>query len=312
MLGFGSRDSKNRGKGRDRRSGRRGPGVRCRRAHVPRLEGLEVRRTPATGAGLTVAPSLADVAGARAGDPTTTTSLFAIPNPAAAGQTVTLTAEVIPASFIPLPPTGMVAFLVDGNLLGEVPLNSSTLQATLSTNSIPAGQHVITAFYFGDTNYSSSTGGLSLLVQVGIPGTQTTLTAHAARNRHGQFAVDLVAQVAVTPPSTGTPTGTVTFYRDGLPMRTVALGRNGTAILQTAPIRVRYHYIYAAYNGSASLQPSVSRARTVFVKNLKKTAQLDVARVTVGQGGAAPARGPAVSGLSRWDERHPTGPRRSS
>src|SRR5207248_4668169 len=116
--------------------------------------------------------------------------------------------------------------------------------------------------YSGDANFQGSQTSVSQQVFVTLAGTQATVTPQAARNRHGQFAVNLVANVTVTPPGSGTPTGTVTFFRDGRVMRTVPLN-NGTAILQQAPIRVFYHYIYVYYNGDANFEPSVSQARTV-------------------------------------------------
>src|SRR5262249_25679361 len=48
MVGFGWRASKDRARGSDWRSRWRSAAARCRRALVPRLEGLEVRIPPAT------------------------------------------------------------------------------------------------------------------------------------------------------------------------------------------------------------------------------------------------------------------------
>ncbi len=96
------------------------------------------------------APSVSPPVSASVGRLTTTTALAATPNPAVAGQSVTLTATVSPGN-----PTGTVSFFDGGNLLGANPLSNAV--ATLSTSTLSAGAHSLTATYSGDTNNAPST-----------------------------------------------------------------------------------------------------------------------------------------------------------
>lgn len=74
-------------------------------------------------------------------------------NPSLAGESVTFTATVTPAS--PLL-TGSVAFAIDGNPQPPVVLDGAG-QASLTTASLGAGSHPVTAAYGGDINYAPST-----------------------------------------------------------------------------------------------------------------------------------------------------------
>lgn len=82
----------------------------------------------------------------------TTTTLAASPLSQTAGQPVTLTATVTPASA-----TGTVAFFDGTSSLGSKPLVSGT--ATLSVSTLTIGNHTLTASYSGDTNDSASNSG---------------------------------------------------------------------------------------------------------------------------------------------------------
>jgi Bacterial Ig-like domain (group 3)/Autotransporter beta-domain/Immunoglobulin I-set domain len=78
-------------------------------------------------------------------------------NPSTAGQTVTFTATVTGAA-----PTGSVTFKDGATTLGTGTLNGSG-QATLSTSSLSAGSHAITAVYGGDAG--NNTGTSAVLTQ---------------------------------------------------------------------------------------------------------------------------------------------------
>lgn len=97
------------------------------------------------------------------------TMLSAAPNPANAGQPVTLSATVTPVPILtpdvrtrtihaaqtaPPPLTGVVAFKEGASLLGFSPVDASG-HAAISMPLAP-GTHVITAFYGGDSNYIGS------------------------------------------------------------------------------------------------------------------------------------------------------------
>jgi hypothetical protein len=88
----------------------------------------------------------------------TATAISSSLNPSALGESVTFTAMVTSTAGTP---TGTVQFKIDGvNSGGPVTLNGSGI-AQLTTSSLAAGTHTVTADYSGDTNFAVSTGTLS-------------------------------------------------------------------------------------------------------------------------------------------------------
>jgi hypothetical protein len=139
-------------------------------------------------------------------------------------QPVTVTATLVPASQAASAPTGTVTFVVDNQAQPPVNLNSNGT-ASITLTGLTGGAHTITASYSGDYFYSYTTSS-PLTVTLGQSSTTTTLAINApdvnpTAANPGQ-AVSLIA--TVTPPASGTPTGTVTFY-------------NGTTVLGTAPVQ---------------------------------------------------------------------------
>lgn len=105
-----------------------------------------------------------DVTDANAPDPctkpppaktATRTTVTAAPNPATAGQPVTLTAAVAPTQGSGTP-TGTVQFSDGSNPLGT-PVTLANGSASMTTSSLAAGQHQITAAYSGDNTFAPST-----------------------------------------------------------------------------------------------------------------------------------------------------------
>ncbi|HLW82708.1 MAG TPA: Ig-like domain-containing protein [Candidatus Acidoferrales bacterium] len=70
-----------------------------------------------------------------------------------AGETITFTANIVPASNAAMP-TGTVDFVNDQTVLGTVPLKSG--EASLQTAALSPGPHIITASYSGDANNAAS------------------------------------------------------------------------------------------------------------------------------------------------------------
>ena len=89
--------------------------------------------------------------------------LNASPNPSVLGQTVTFTATILiqginhPSAPSVCTVTGTVAFKDGAATLGSIPVNANC-QAVYSTALLAPGDHLITAEYSGDGNYS---GGAS-------------------------------------------------------------------------------------------------------------------------------------------------------
>ena len=87
----------------------------------------------------------------------TTTTVKSSLNPVAYGQSVAFTAQVTPSNSGM--PTGSVGFYAGTILLGTGALNSSDI-ASLTTTSLVAGASSITAVYFGDSTFLTSTSSV--------------------------------------------------------------------------------------------------------------------------------------------------------
>jgi hypothetical protein len=95
----------------------------------------------------------------------TTTAVMSSVNPSALGRNITFTATVASTAGTP---TGTVQFKDGGSNIGvPVALNGSGV-ASISTDTLNASNHTITADYSGDTNFATSTGNLSGGQQVNI------------------------------------------------------------------------------------------------------------------------------------------------
>ncbi len=103
----------------------------------------------------------------------TTTTLSAAPGTANVNQSVALTATVAPGNSGV--PTGTVSFLDGATQIGTASLNGSGV-ATLSTSTLAAGTHSITAVYGGDSNFNGSTSTASSVV---VTATGFSLTSSA-------------------------------------------------------------------------------------------------------------------------------------
>jgi MBG domain (YGX type)/Bacterial Ig-like domain (group 3)/Cadherin-like domain len=88
-------------------------------------------------------------------------------NPSAAGDSVTFTATVNPASGSTAP-TGLVNFIEDGTLLGSVSLAASGFNATatFTATNLAVGDDIIIAEYGGDSNFTGSTNTVLQLVNL--------------------------------------------------------------------------------------------------------------------------------------------------
>jgi hypothetical protein len=241
----------------------------------------------------------------------TTTTLSLSSTQTVAGQIATVTATVTPASSTSLKPTGTVTFLVDNSVFRTVSLDPATGKASFSTALVPFGVHSLTAVYSGDTNFASSQTTAGTTLAVTLAGTNTTVTTQAGRNRHGQFAINVVTHVVVAAPGSGTPTGTVTYYLNGRRMKTVPLN-NGMAVWQQAPVVLVYRYVYALYNGDSNFQQSVSQGRTVFLPRTTHKAGAKIARPAARVPAGPEALGRTHGPLARpGAHRHPGRPQSS-
>jgi hypothetical protein len=164
-------------------------------------------------------------------------------NPAAFGQPVTLIAQVSNGTFSP-PNSGTVTFALGSTILGTGSVSLGT--ASYNTNGqLPVGANHIISQYSGDSGDAPSTAAsFEVLVE---PATTTTSVAYSPN-----FVVPhetIVFTATVTPQYHGTPTGTVTFYQNGVAKATVALV-DGKASYSTGTLSAGPNTIKATYNGS--------------------------------------------------------------
>ena len=187
-------------------------------------------------------------------EPTTTLIASSTYTPAFA-QSITLTATVKPVSGTTA--TGTVTF-VDHTPTGTATIGTATLSgnaAQMAISTLAPGTHYISAQYSGDANTATSTSGQTL-VTVSPPPTTTILSSSQNPSSLNQ-SVTYTATLQLT--SSGTPTGTVTFY-DGSSFIGTGTVASGSAQLTISGFQIGTHPLTAVYSGDANFSGSTSAA----------------------------------------------------
>ncbi|WP_448330520.1 beta strand repeat-containing protein [Streptomyces sp. DSM 41534] len=188
------------------------------------------------------------------GQGASTTSVTVTPAAPVCGEAVTICAQVAVVPPSTCTPTGTVTFVISGGptLTGTL---DATGQACVTTNALTAGSYTVTATYGGSTDIASSTGTASITVGQGV----STISVNALPSPSvcGE-PVTICAQVTVVPPSTCTPTGTVTFVISGGPTLTGTLDATGQACVTTSDIPVGPHTVTATYAGDGDVMGSTA------------------------------------------------------
>jgi hypothetical protein len=183
------------------------------------------------------------------GNISTTTTLTSSGSPALAGQTITFTATVAPASGA-VPDGEPVTFYDGGAVFGTGSTQKGV--AILATSILAVGNHSITATYAGDATYQTSTSRILRQV-VSLNGSATTLGSSLNPAVYGQ-SVTLTATVTPTSGSL-TPTGKVTFKNATGFLSSVALV-NGSAAYTSTVLPAGALAVTASYSGDANFSPS--------------------------------------------------------
>jgi hypothetical protein len=196
------------------------------------------------------------------GDVKSPTSVALTSNsPFTLGSLVTLTATPSTTQYV-AQFTGSVAFSYGAASLGTVILNvNGVASLDLTASGIPIGTYPIKAAYSGDANYQPSSATTNVVV-LGYA-TTTALNVTPASVTQGQ-SVKLSATVTRT---SGTPTGSVTFYYGATFLGKANLS-NGTASLTAATSSSSppgTYAITAKYSGDSSDQSSTSPVEDVAV-----------------------------------------------
>jgi Bacterial Ig-like domain (group 3) len=185
--------------------------------------------------------------------PTTTTVKSSV-NPSVFGQQVAFSATV--QSTVPntQPPPGTVTFEDKGVPIGTRGLVNGV--ARLTTVSLSAGNHSITAIYNATMNFAGSTSA-ALSQRVGKDGTHLAITTSGSPSKLGQFVTFIVTGFAAAPGS-GKPTGPVSFFDGSSLLGTMSFNPSRQAFFSTFTLTVGTHSISATYGGDANFTGSRS------------------------------------------------------
>ncbi|HEY7169756.1 MAG TPA: Ig-like domain-containing protein [Vicinamibacterales bacterium] len=185
----------------------------------------------------------------------TYTLLIPWTNPAAVGQPVIVSALVRPLAGTGTA-TGSVQFREGSTVLATGTLTNGL--ATVNLPGLAAGQHTITARYLGNAAFAASFSPpeMQTIYSGAKPASSsTTVTVSPSPSNLGQ-AVTVTATVT---PSAGTPTGTVFFFADSVPLGNAPLTNVGgvfRAVLTTSTLPRGAHVISASYGGDVNFGTS--------------------------------------------------------
>ena len=151
----------------------------------------------------------------------TMTTLTSAPNPSDYGQLLAITATVTSTVGTP---TGSITFYDNGSSIGSGTLNASG-QATMTTTSLIAGTHPITATYGGDATHSGSTS--LALGQTVNPRTVTATIGASSKTYDGLKTATVVTRTLAG--VIGTDNVTVTVTAAAFVDQRVGIGKGVTA-----------------------------------------------------------------------------------
>ncbi|BDM74734.1 hypothetical protein HEK616_82210 (plasmid) [Streptomyces nigrescens] len=186
----------------------------------------------------------------------TTTAVTSSASPSAVGQTVTLIARVTPVPPGAGAPTGSVTFdFGDGSPTVTAPVLGNLATVTHAWTSTAGSPYTVTASYAGDGDFMASVGTAVQSVATSVSTTSTTVSSSPDPSDVGG-TVTFTAAVAVVPPASGAPTGSVTFeFGDGSPAVAVPLA-GGTATATHAYSAAGAYSVTAVYSGDADFAGS--------------------------------------------------------
>jgi hypothetical protein len=161
-----------------------------------------------------------------------------------------------------------LTFFATGLLGTDTTTSAFITQPTLTTTATstsPPGTYPITISGGIAPNYTITQYIPGTLTVTLSTGTTTTLTSSADPSAGGQ-PVTFTATVLPISPTAGTPTGTVTFLENGIPVHVETLNpATGMASFTTSTLPFGPTTIVASYSGDSVFQSSQSAAGTQFV-----------------------------------------------
>jgi len=212
------------------------------------------------------------------------TTLVAATTTPAPGANDLITITVVSGSALGThTPTGALSLTVD-TIPQTSPLALVNGSATYTFSSMKAGSHAITATYSGDSNYTASTGSVTVVVTA----VQSNTTVSAATTTPAVGASDLltITVASGSASSTATPTGSATITVDGAPQTPALTLASGSATYTFSSMTAGSHTILADYSGDSTYASSAgSLTLNVVVKSFKLAATS--VTVSAGSSGAS-------------------------
>jgi hypothetical protein len=191
-----------------------------------------------------------------------TTMLTVSPNPPVSGSTTTLQATVASGtSGTAKTPTGTVTFYQDGVALSPVATVNAAGAAVFTSAALSGTTaHTYYAVYSGDTTYSGSTSPSVPTSSGNTVASTTTLTVSPNPPVNGNTTTLQATVASGTSGTTKTPTGSVTFYQDGVALSPVAtVNAAGVAVFTSTTLSgTTAHTYYAVYSGDTTYSASTS------------------------------------------------------
>jgi hypothetical protein len=201
----------------------------------------------------------------------TALALTAGSSPSNAGDSLTFTATVVPG-FGSSTPTGTVTFTdaFDSSTLGGGPITlNGSGQASVTTSSLAAGIHHITATYSGDVNFIGSTSLAVTQVVIAATGSSSTTALTVNGGSSATLYFGFVAGVAQSASFVITVTGTNVQDGDSVVLMQGAVTVGPVLTLSAGQAKFKsqlgagVHSIQAVYIGSGTSAGGISSAVTV-------------------------------------------------
>jgi len=216
------------------------------------------------------------------GTTATTTTVVATPPTSTYGASTSITATVTGTAGAA--PTGTVQFYDNGTPLGSA-VTVTTLSAPAGTSTavlstaLVGGTHSITAVYFGDLTYNTSTSATGAPVTVNTASSTTTLVASPTSS---PFGPSITLTATVTPGAgTAKPTSSVNFYDGTTLLGTTTVNTSGVATFVVTLPTVGTHSFTANYTGDSNYSASPSSSvQSVIISLATSTTTLAVSPQT--------------------------------
>ena len=157
---------------------------------------------------------------------------------------------------------GLFVARTDGTLLkvlatGDTVPGGGTLSALSMSQGLAAGDAGKFAFWAGIQGGAAQQAIYATALTAGTAGTTATLRSSQTSPVFGQ---QVTLSATVSSPSAGAPSGTFSFFDNGVPIGTGTVNASGLATMNISSLSVGAHPITAQYSGDANFAPTNSAA----------------------------------------------------